>query len=664
MRQGLGAASCDMLKSLYAKKDEQKNPMSAATAESKTYEFQAEVSRLLDIVANALYSNKEIFLRELISNASDACDKLRYRALTEDGLMASNQELSVVLEPDAEAGKLVITDTGIGMNAEDLQDTLGAIGRSGTAKFMEALENSADSNLIGQFGVGFYSAFMVADTVTVETRKAGEDQSWRWQSDGKGAYTIEPMEQGPVGTRIILDLKDDAKDFADRHRLEHLVKKYSDHIVIPVQMPAKAEDVGEEGGEEGGGEGGEGAISDTWLETLNKASALWTKSKSDISKDEYDGFYKSSAGAWDDPWETLHFNVEGHLEHTGLLFIPSARPFNLFEPDRKNAIKLYVKRVFITDDCQELAPAYLRFLRGVIDSSDLPLNVSRELLQASPILNLIRKDVTKRTLSALKSRAKKDAEGYSSFWSTFGAVVKEGLYEDPDQRDPLLELARFKSSTQDGWVSLADYKDRMVEGQTAIYYLVGESQDAVKRSPHLEGFKAKGVEVLLLSDPVDSFWTSVLGDYQGTPLKSVTRGADDLASIKKVGDSAEDAAQEPVKEGDFAELIAAMKESLGDDVKDVRLSERLTDSAVCLVADEGDMDMQFARIMAAHGQEIPKQARILEINPKHDAIQALKSRPAHLEDSVQLLLDQALILEGEAPRDASLFAQRLSRLMA
>lgn len=629
--------------------------MSAASAETKTYEFQAEVSRLLDIVANALYSNKEIFLRELISNASDACDKLRYRALTEDGLMPSNQELSVVLEPDAEAGKLVITDNGIGMNAEDLQDTLGAIGRSGTAKFMEALENSADSNLIGQFGVGFYSAFMVADTVTVETRKAGEAQSWRWQSDGKGAYTIEPIAQRPVGTRIILDLKDDARDFAERHRLEHLVKKYSDHIVIPVKMPAEAEDVGEEGGE--------GATSETWLETLNKASALWTKSKSDISKEEYEGFYRSAAGAWDEPWETLHFNVEGHLEHTGLLFIPSARPFNLFEPDRKNAIKLYVKRVFITDDCQELAPAYLRFLRGVIDSSDLPLNVSRELLQASPILNLIRKDVTKRALSALKARAKKDAEGYGKFWSTFGAVVKEGLYEDPDQRDPLLELARFKSSTQEGWVSLADYKARMVEGQTAIYYLVGESQDAVKRSPHLEGFKAKGIEVLLLTDPVDSFWTSVIGDYQGAPLKSVTRGADDLASIKKAGE-AEAAEQEPVKAGDFAELIAAMKDSLGADVKDVRLSERLTDSAVCLVADEGDMDMQFARMMAAHGQEIPKQARILEINPKHAAIQALKARPAHLEDSVQLLLDQALILEGEAPRDASVFAQRLSRLMA
>ncbi len=630
--------------------------MTAAAAEPKTYQFQAEVSRLLDIVANALYSNKEIFLRELISNASDACDKLRYRALTEEGLLASNQELSVLLEPDPQARSLTITDNGIGMSEADLQDTLGAIGRSGTAKFMEALENSSDSNLIGQFGVGFYSAFMVSDLVTVETRKAGEEQAWRWQSDGKGDYSIEPIDQRPVGTRIILRLKEDASEYAERHRLEHLVKKYSDHIVIPVQMPAEKQDVGEEGEE--------GQESDDWLVTLNKASALWTKSKSDINKEEYASFYKSAAGAWDEPWETLHFNVEGHLEHTGLLFIPSARPFNLFEPDRKNAIKLYVKRVFITDDCQELAPAYLRFLRGVIDSSDLPLNVSRELLQASPILNLIRKDVTKRTLSALKSRAKKDAEGYDAFWNTFGAVVKEGLYEDPDQRDPLLDLARFRSSTQDGWVSLADYKARMVEGQNAIYYLVGEDLETVKRSPHLEGFKAKGVEVLLLTDPVDSFWTSVVGDYQDTALKSVTRGADDLAAIKTGEEASDQAASEPVKEGDFAELIAAMKTALEEDVKDVRLSERLTDSAVCLVADEGDMDMQFARMMAAHGQEIPKQKRILEINPKHATIKALKERPAHLDDSVQLLLDQALILEGEAPRDATLFALRLSRLMA
>ncbi|WP_042701931.1 molecular chaperone HtpG [Azospirillum sp. B506] len=614
--------------------------------------FQAEVSRLLDIVAHSLYSEKEVFLRELVSNASDACDRLRYAALTQPELSADDPNLKVRLLVDKDARTLTVADNGIGMNREDLVENLGTIARSGTAAFMKSLEGAEkgdgkkDVNLIGQFGVGFYSAFMAADKVTVLTRKAGEASGWRWESDGKGEFTISEADGLLRGTKIVLHLRDGDDEYLDEARLGGIVRKYSDHIAIPILF----------------GEGED-------AKALNSASALWTRSKSEITADQYKEFYHHVGHAFDDPWLTLHWRAEGALEYTNLLYVPSTKPFDLFDPKRAHRVKLYVKRVFITDAAEGLIPPYLRFLRGVVDSEDLPLNISREMLQHNPMLAKIKAGITRRVLSELSKKAKdsENAAEYDSFWENFGAVLKEGLYEDYEHRDELLKLLRFRTTAGDELVSLEQYVARMKEGQDAIYTISGDDIDTLLRSPQLEGFKAKGVEVLLLTDPVDEFWMPSVGVYDSKPFKSVTRGGADLGKIKgEENEKPEDKAPE----GELTDLLALLKLTLSDAVKDVRKSERLTDSAVCLVADDNDMDMHLERLLKQHKQlngEAGK--RILEINPSHALIKRLAERAKGngatdaLEDAAWLLLDQARIVEGESLPDPAAFARRLASAM-
>ena len=608
-------------------------------------EFQAEVSRLLEIVAHSLYSEKEIFLRELISNASDACDRLRYQALTEPELIAGDANFRVVLEPDAKKRTLVIADNGIGMSRQEMIDNLGTIARSGTARFMKEFsgDQKADLALIGQFGVGFYSAFMVAGEVEVVSMKAGEAVAHRWVSDGKGQFTIEEAERPGRGTTITLHLNEADAEYAEPTRLEAIVKKYSDHIALPIVL--------DHAGKE---------------KTLNSASALWMRPKSEITVEQYKDFYHHVAHAFDEPWLTLHNKAEGVFEYTTLLFVPGSKPFDLFDPARKHRVKLYVRRVFITEDAQELLPPYLRFLRGVVDSEDLPLNVSREMLQNNPTLARMRGQIVKRVLGELAKKAKDDAQDYAKFWENFGAVLKEGIYEDRENSDALLELARFRSSAGEALVSLEEYLGRMKQGQEAIYTIAGDSIEAVAKSPQLEGFRARGIEVLYLTDPVDEFWASSVGEYQKKEFKSVTRGAADL---DKIAAEAQDGADDR-PEGDVAALIAVLKLALGDAVKDVRVSKRLTDSAVCLIADEHDMDIHLERLLRQHRQLAADSKRILEINPKHALIAQLlklagKDGAADtLGDFAWILLDQARILEGEPLPDPALFAKRLSSVLA
>ena len=617
--------------------------------------FQAEVSRLLDIVANSLYSNKEIFLRELISNASDACDRLRYAALTEPELAAEGTDFRITLQVERKERLLTVADNGIGMNHDDLIENLGTIARSGTSAFVEQLDEAADNpSLIGQFGVGFYSAFMVADRVEVLSRKAGEAQGWRWVSEGKGEFAVAESDEAPAqGTRVVLHLKKGEDEYLDQARLGRIVKTYSDHIAFPVVFL--------------GAEDKDGAAEE---ERLNQAAAIWQRPKSEITDEQYKEFYHHVAHGFDDPWLRLHFRAEGMLEYTGLLFVPSTRPFDLFEPTRRHHVKLYVKRVFITDDCDELLPSYLRFMRGVIDTEDLPLNISRELLQRDPKLAKIRSGVVKRLLGELKKKAEKAPEDYATFWNNFGAVLKEGLYEDQGQRDKILELARFRSTESEGLTSLADYVGRMKDGQEAIYTISGESLEALRKSPQLEGFRAKGVEVLLLTDPVDEFWIPSVVTFQERPFKSVTRAGTDLGQIKgKDGEEGAAEDEDTPAEGVDA-LVAYVKLALKDQVKDVRTSERLTESPVCLVADDSDMDMHLERILKQHKQLDQTSQRILEVNPKHALIRSMAERVGasgagnELESLAYLLLDQARILEGEPLPDPIAFNRRLSDLVA
>jgi molecular chaperone HtpG len=615
----------------------------AETIEKETFSFQTEVGQLLEIVAGSLYSNREVFLRELVSNASDACDKLRYAALTETNL-APADAFAITLEIDKKAKTLSVADNGVGMNHADLLETLGTIAKSGTGAFLEALKAEAKDapGLIGQFGVGFYSTFMVAAQVDVLTRKAGEAEAWLWSSDGKGSFTIEPAQRETAGTTVTLHLKKDAAEFADEARIRQIVKTYSEHISFPVKL-----------GEE----------------TLNAAEALWTRPAKDITEEQYAEFYRHSAHAFDAPWHVMHNRVEGTLNHTSLLFIPSMQPFDLYDAERKSHVKLYVNRVFISETTKDLVPAYLRFLRGVVDSPDLSLNVSREMLQTDPKLARIKAQVTKKVLSELKKKATKDPEDYATFWGRFGAVLKEGLIEDPALRDRILEVCRFASTGEAALTSLTDYVSRMKEGQDAIFYIAGEDAAKLAKSPHLEGFRAKGVEVLLLSDPVDEFWLQHVTEFDGKPLKSITRGAAELDKITGDESKAEDDKSE---QADLSTLIAAIKAELGETVKDVRPSKRLTDSPVCLIADEGDMDVNLERLLKRHGQLAEGVPRVLELNPTHPIITRLADRAqagaaaddALLADAAHLLLDQARIVEGETPRDPSAFAQRLGSVMA
>ncbi len=611
----------------------------------ETRSFQAEVSRLLEIVAHSLYSEKEIFLRELISNASDACDRLRYAALTDPALSEGDAAYRVVLTPDKTARTLTIADNGIGMNRGELVENLGTIARSGTAAFVSQLSGDSrkDMSLIGQFGVGFYSAFMVAERVEVLARKAGEAEGWRWMSDGKGEFTIEPFPDAARGAAIVVHLREGEDEYLDPARLRQIVRTYSDHIGLPIVL--------KDGGKE---------------ETINTASALWTRPKSEITDEQYKEFYHHVGHSFDDPWLTLHNRAEGVLEYASLLFVPSTKPFDLFDPERKSRVKLYVRRVFITDEGTELLPAYLRFLRGIVDSEDLPLNVSREMLQSNPTVVKIRQQLTRRVLTELAKKAAEAPDGYAKFWDNFGAVLKEGLYEDREQREALLGLARFRSTASDGLLSLDDYVAAMRPGQQAIYTITGDNLDVVKRSPQLEGFRARGVDVLLLTDPIDEFWLPAIGTYKENPFKSATRGGADLDKIVKPAEQASDKPTPPAK---LASLIAIFKLALGDAVKDVRSSERLTDSAVCLVADEGDLDMHLERLLKQHHQLDTAAKRILELNPRHKLIERLAATVGETGASDQLgqfawlLLDQARIIEGEQLPDPPAFARRLAELL-
>ena len=611
----------------------------------ETRSFQAEVSRLLDIVAHSLYSEKEIFLRELISNASDACDRLRYAALTEPALAEGDMSYRVVLAPDKSTRTLTVADNGIGMNREELIENLGTIARSGTAAFVNQLSGDArkDMSLIGQFGVGFYSAFMVAETVEVKSRKAGESQGWRWVSDGKGEFVIEPCPEAARGATIVVHLREGESDFLEPARLRSIVRTYSDHIGLPIVLKDAGKD-----------------------ETINTASALWTRPRSEITQEQYNEFYHHVGHSFDDPWLTLHAKAEGMLEYTSLLFVPSVKPFDLFDPERKSRLKLYVRRVFITDEGTDLLPPYLRFLRGVVDSEDLPLNISREMLQSNPMASRIRQQLTKRVLTELGKKAGEAPDEYSKFWDNFGAVLKEGLYEDREHRDELLGLARFRSTARDELVSLDDYVAAMRPGQDAIYTITGDNLDVAKRSPQLEGFRARGVEVLLLTDPIDEFWVQGIGMYKDKPFKSATRGGVDLDKITRPEDDKDEKPEPPAK---LASLIAIFKLALGDAVKDVRSSDRLTDSAVCLVAEEGDMDMHLERLLKQHRQLDTMSKRILELNPRHQLIGRLAATVGQagasdqLSEFAWLLLDQARIVEGEQLPDPPAFARRLSTLL-
>jgi len=623
----------------------------------ETYSFQAEVGKILDIVAHSLYSQKEVFLRELISNASDACDKLRYRALTEPDLM-SGDGFEISIRIDAKAKTLTVSDNGIAMSKDDMIDALGTIAKSGTQAFMEGLKEAqaggedAKMALIGQFGVGFYSSFMVADKVEVVSRKAGEDKAWRWTSDGHGAFEIEDAEREGHGTDVIVHIKKDAKEFLEAVRVENVVKTYSDHIAQPVVLKALKDGDADR--------------------TLNSASALWTRDKKDITDEQYNEFYHHVGMAFDVPWLTLHNKAEGVISYTNLLFIPTSRPFDLFHPDRKGHLKLYVNRVFITDDCEALIPGYLRFVKGVVDSEDIDLNVSREMLQHNPAVAKIRKALVKRVLGELQKKAEKAPEEYAEFWDTFGMVLKEGIHEDFENRDRLMELARFKSSAVDGWTSLKDYVGRMKDGQDAIYYISAGDAEQAAKSPQLEGFRAKGVEVLFMTDPVDEFWMPAIGQFEDKPFKSATRGGVDLSKIAGAEDKDEKDGEDKAKEeaaGGIDALTAAFKLALGDTVKDVRTSSRLTDSPVCLIADEGDMDMHLEKLLKAHNQIDAASPRVLEVNPKHALIKHLAgiaekdATDKTLSDAAFLLLDQARIVEGEPVVDPQAFIRRMTAVM-
>ena len=615
-------------------------------------EFQAEVSKVLGIVINSLYSNKEIFLRELISNASDACDKLRYLALTDQKLAEGMADFRINLSTVKKDRSITVADNGIGMNKEDMIENLGTIARSGTTEFLESLsgDEKKDSALIGQFGVGFYASFSVAEKVEVLSRKAGEDQGWLWTSDGAGTFTIAEADKEVPGTAITVFLKKEDKDYIEDARIRNIVRTYSDHISVPILLATK------EGEDQ-----------------LNTGSAIWTRQKKDITEEQYKEFYHHVGRVFDEPWLTLHNRAEGKLEYTNLLFVPSSKPYDLMNPDRKHRVQLYVKRVFITEDCEDLMPAYLRFVRGIVDSEDLPLNVSREMLQHNIVVTRIRSALVRRVFNELKKKAEKAPEEYATFWDNFGGVLKEGLYEDHENREKLLEIVRFQSTAASDITSLAAYVERMKKGQEEIFYISGENIDALKASPQLEGFRAKGVEVLLMTDPVDEFWLPMVGEFDGKKFTSVTSGAVDLSKIKQTSKSKkaeEEGVSERAGDADIAKLVLAFKDSLGDAVKDVKPSERLTDSAVCLVAGEGDMDLHLERMLKMQGHlDVPSASRVMEINPSHSLIKKLADlvkKPAKkksVEEMAHLLLDQARIIEGDPVADPTAFSQRLNSVL-
>lgn len=627
-------------------------------AKKETLGFQTEVKQLLHLMVHALYSNREIFLRELISNASDACDKLRFEAIAKPALLEEDADLKVKISYDEQANTLTLEDNGIGMNRDDVIANLGTIARSGTAEFIQQLsgDQKKDSGLIGQFGVGFYSAFIVADEVTVETRKAGAsaEEAVRWTSKGDGEFTVETINQADRGTKITLTLKEDAKEYANGYRLRNVIQKYSDHIGLPIQLQKDIEVDGEEAG------AAEQATAVEW-ETINKANALWTRSKNEIKTEEYQEFYKHVAHDFEDPLDWSHNKVEGKQEYTSLLFIPKRAPFDLYQREAPRGLKLYVQRVFILDNAEQFLPLYLRFIKGVVDSSDLPLNISREILQQNPQIDSMKTALTKRVLSLLDKMAG-DQDKYYEFWKEFGQVLKEGPGEDFANRERIAGLLRFSSTEHsEQRVSLADYVSRMKEGQDKVYYLIGESLAQVKSSPHLEVFRKKGIEVLLLTDRIDEWLMSHLNEFDGKSLVDVARGDLDLGSLDTEEDKkAQEEASETKKD-----LLERIKKSLDERVSEVRVSTRLTDSPAVLVVGAGDLGLQMRKILEASGQQLPDSKPILEINPNHPLVERLEAQTqeASFTDLAALLCDQAALAAGESLEDPGQFVQRLNRLL-
>ena len=629
-----------------------------ATAQKETLDFQAEVSQVLNLVIRSLYSNKEIFLRELVSNASDAAEKLRFEALSNDALYEGDSQLKIRISVDSEAGTVTIVDNGIGMSRQEVIETIGSIASSGTKKFLESLsgDQTKDSQLIGQFGVGFYSAFIVADKVSLSTRRAGmnADEGVRWESTGEGTYTLENIERAERGTEIVLHLRDDEKEFSDPYRLRGIISKFSDHVAIPVEMLKPAEPPAE----------GEEPKAATEWEQVNRGTALWMRNKSEISDEEYHEFYKNTCHDFEEPLTWAHNRVEGSNEYTSLLFIPSRAPFDMWEREQKHGVKLYVRRVFIMDEADKLMPHYLRFVKGVVDSDDLPLNVSREILQHDRKIDTIRNANVKRVLGLLEKMAKKDEEKYLKFWGEFGKVLKEGPAEDFANREKIGSLLRFASTRSEGdteSVSLDHYIERMAEGQEKIYYITADTLSAARNSPHLEVFKKKDIEVLLLTDRVDEWLTSHFTEYKEKHLQSVAKGALDLGELedKEDKEKVEKATEE------HKHLIERVKTALGETVKEVRVSSRLTESPACLVVEDYDMSQNLARVLKQMGQDAPMPTPIMEINLEHPLLERMDAETDEdkFVELAKVVFDQALLAEGGQLEDPAGFVHRLNRLM-
>jgi len=629
---------------------------STTTATKETLGFQAEVKQLLQLMIHSLYSNKEIFLRELISNASDAADKLRFEALSDPALFENDSDLKIRISFDKKARTITISDNGIGMNRDEVINNIGTIAKSGTREFFQALtgDQAKDANLIGQFGVGFYSSFIVADKVTLLTRRAGvgAEHGVRWESAGEGDYTLETVEKPARGTEITLHLREGEDEFLSDWKIKSIIRKYSDHIVLPIVMKKSEWKDGEE-------------VPTDEDETVNKASALWARSKNDITEVEYKEFYKHVSHDFQDPLAWSHNRVEGKQEYISLLYIPSRAPFDLYDREQRHGIKLYVRRVFIMDDAEQLMPQYLRFVRGIIDSADLPLNVSREILQSSRDIDAIKAGSVKKVLGLLEDLAENEPEKYTTFWKEFGRVMKEGPGEDYANRDKIAGLLRFASTYADNeeqTVSLKQYVERMKDGQEKIYYITADSFAAAKHSPHLEIFRKKGIEVLLLSDRVDEWLVSHLPEFEGKKLQSVAKGDLDLGKLE---DEAEKEQQKKV-EGEYKSLVERIKNTLGETVKEVRITHRLTDSPACLVSGEDEMSGNLERLLKAAGQKTPDLKPVLEINPQHRIVQKLNSESdeSRFSDWTHVLFDQALLAEGGQLDDPASFVRRMNSLLA
>ncbi len=605
--------------------------------------FDAEVGKVLQLMIHSLYTNKDIFLRELISNASDACDKLRYQSIEKSDISTSDLKIEVIIHKDA--GTVTVRDNGIGMNKQDLIDNLGTIASSGTQKFINQISENpkADLSLIGQFGVGFYSAFMIADKITVITTKAGTDETYKWESNGQGEYSItKTEEQHSTGTSIIIKLKDNEVEYMEKYRLRHIISTYSDHISFPIELT-------DENGK---------------TEKVNTASAIWTRPKSDITEEQYNEFYHHVAHQPDSPWLRIHNKVEGTLEFTNLLYIPSTKPFDLFHPDRKSRVKLYVKRVFITDEGVKLIPTHMRFLRGIVDSEDLPLNVSRETLQQNTTIDKIRKAIVKKVLSELKAKAKEDEKSYNQFWQNYGEVMKEGLCEGAaEDKEQLLDVCRFNSTHSDDLTSLEDYISRMLDTQEQIYYITGDNLDALKKHPQLEGFAKRGIEVLLLADHVDDFWVHVINQYKNKELVSINSASIDLDAIKKI-----DKEEKEVKEN--KSVTEYIQKVLGEQVKEVRVSTKLVDSPSCIAVPQGAMSIRMEKYLIDQKQLKVASAKILEINTSHPIVKRITSdvessnTSSNTEDLVYIIFDQACVLEGENLKDPQNFMKRLNKIIS